>query len=48
MIQKTRQTRGAEFMANADKVFGKEADDAEKIRQSHEQEKVVLRQTNMM
>lgn len=39
----------AEFIANADKVFSKEADEAEKIKQSYEQEKdELLRQIGQL
>lgn len=39
----------AEFMANADKVFSKEADAAEKIKQAYEQEKdELLRQIGQL
>ncbi|HWR08319.1 IS3 family transposase [Sporomusa sp.] len=39
----------AEFMANADKVFSKEADEVEKIKQAHEQEKdELLRQIGQL
>jgi len=39
----------AEFLSNADKVFSKEADDVEKIRQDHEQEKdELLRQIGQL
>lgn len=39
----------AEFMNNADKVFSKEADEVEKIKQAHEQEKdELLRQIGQL
>lgn len=39
----------AEFMANADKVFSKEADEVEKIKRAYEQEKdELLRQIGQL
>lgn len=39
----------SEFMANADKVFSKEIDEAEKVKQSYEQEKdELLRQIGQL